>query len=39
MFSPYEVCQLIIQLFIAGFIAVVGIKAYRALKKIAEKET
>ena len=37
MFSPYEVCQLIIQLFIAGFVVVVGIKAVKVLQKIAEK--
>lgn len=38
MFSPYEVCQLTIQLFIAGFVVALGVKAYRLLKQIAEKE-
>jgi hypothetical protein len=37
MFSPYEGCQLIIQLFIAGFVVVVGAKMFKVLKKIAEK--
>lgn len=38
MFTPYEVCQLTIQIFIAGFVVVLGFKAYRLLKQIAGRE-
>ena len=34
MFSPYEVCQLTIQLVIAGFFFVIGYKVYKLLQQI-----